>query len=348
MGPVDYIGAVNIYRITLPLTYLNQETNIRAGWTTVDIVSTELREGLPDRLFNNDIIILHRLLTDMPKQAAGLCKALRMKGARLVYEADDDYSGRYRPADEIPGLTWKPYITEVDAVTVSTKPLAELAKEESGGKPVYVVPNSIEYDFFTRASLSAEREFDELTIGVAGTRTHYDDWKVIAEVIPKILEKHPNVRFLVGGHAPDYLEDMGTLLPPVLYPDYPAMLRQIDILCCAVDPCDKFNDSKSAIKAIEGWSASRQVGKTRYGGCAIIASKAKPYIGTVNNRNNGLLVEHTAGAWTRAIEKLIQDRVLRQKLQVRGLKSAKTHSIAGRWKAWADAYREIAGGSYRV
>jgi glycosyltransferase involved in cell wall biosynthesis len=336
---------VEIYRITLPYTNLNNSSNMRCGWMPVEDAAQCLRQMQTDVVFRNDVIVLHRSISDMPDAGEALTEALRVHGAKVVYETDDDYSGQHREShSERAGLTWAPYLPYVDAATVTTKPLGQLVERESGGKPVYVVPNAVDYQWFTQVAKAAQRPDPRLTVMLAGTKTHYDDWKVVGEVMPDILAAHPDVRLVVAGDwmGYDYLH-WADKIPPVHYAEYPATLAQADILCAPLVPDDPFNACKSPIKAIEGWCAARPLGK-RQGGCAVIATKCGVYRDTVQNRHNGLLVDHTPEAWDKALRLLIGDEYLRRKLQIEGLKDARQYDIATRWRDWHTTYTHIAGG----
>lgn len=335
-------GAVEIYRITMPLEYLNNKTrDIRCGWMTLKAAMSEMRSGQA-RVFDHDIIIAHRWLSEVDG-AGEVIDALRVKGAKVIYEADDDYSGIYREADEIPGRTWKPYIGRVDAFTVTTKTLAERLDTN---RPTYVIPNAIDRAAFGAISQSTKRMFpDRLVIMLAGTKTHVEDWKVVAEVSPKIAAKYPQVKFVAVSEKwyYDYLEDAGfEFLPPAQYQMYPCVLAQADILLAPLVH-DPFNACKSPIKAIEGWSAARKVGKTKTGGCVVVASKGPTYQGAVQHRHNGLLVEHTPQAWEDALCELVENWHLRQKLAVEGWKDSREYDIESCWQKWAEAYRDIVG-----
>ena len=157
------------------------------------------------------------------------------------------------------------------------------------------------------------------------------------------MEKHANVRLLVGGFKPDYVQDGDRVvsLPYVHYKDYPAMLKQADVVVCAVDNQDRFNDSKSAVKAIEAWAARRPVGH-RLGGAAVIATDSITYNDTVIHERNGLLAEHSVDGYYHALERLIQDYRLREKLQVTGnADMLKKHSIVTGYQQWVSAYTHI-------
>jgi len=353
MGSNPSIGAPDIYRVTLPFSHLDKNSGIKAGWLPADKAQemmqakgATLSRNVRD-LFGYDIVVLRRWLGE--KEDAGvlvykdikqISKELTGKEAIVVYESDDDYSSRYRPADITMG-TWKPYIQHVDAVIASTEPLGQLMAEEAGLDKYYVAKNYIPYEMFTSTSRLAKREDDRITVMLAGTATHDEDWKVVADVMPKIIEVYPNVAFKVAGNVPDYLYGKCEFVAPVHYSQYPALLRQADILCCSLDPNDQFNRSKSYIKAIEGWSSARPIGKNKTGGCAVIVSKAESYRGVVSNRHNGLVVEHTPEAWENAIRLLIEDWHLRQKVQINGLKTAKGYDMAVRWTDWHEVFSNI-------
>jgi glycosyltransferase involved in cell wall biosynthesis len=325
---------------------INERGSMRCGWMPIEDAAEYLRQMHTDTVFGNDVIVLHRAISDVPDAGLPLIEALRVRGAKVVYETDDDYSGQHRESDsQRMGLSWTPYLPHVDAVTVTTKPLAQLVAQESGGKPVYVLPNAVDYQWFIKVALAAQRPDPRLTVMLAGTKTHYDDWKAVGEVMPGILADHPDVRLVVAGDwmGYDYLH-WADKIPPVHYAEYPSVLAQADILCAPLVPDDPFNACKSPIKAIEGWSAARSLGK-RQGGCAVIATKCVVYRSTVQHRHNGLLVEHTPEAWDKALRLLIGDRHLRQKLQAEGLKDARQYDIADRWRGWHKAYTQIAGGA---
>lgn len=335
---IKRIGAVEAYRITMPLTYLSNRTEMRCEWMTVTH-AMELCKQNDVSMFHHDIIILHRLLTTEPKAVPALCNALRCAGAKLVYEVDDDYSGRHRDVASGTGSTWSPYLPLMDAITTTTEELAKALSRDSGGKPVYVLPNHLELETFSKASLAARRVYEGITVMLAGTQTHYQDWEVVAEVMPGIIADYPDVTWLVAGFCPAYLGPEATFIEATPYPYYPGILAQADILCCALED-DPFTRCKSPVKVLEGWAATRHVGK-RVGGCAVIASKTPVYKGTVQQRHNGLLVDHTPEAWDKAIRLLVSNEFLRRKLQIAGYKSVQAHGITQGWKNWQRVYNQI-------
>ena len=57
-GQRDQVGAVEVYRITLPFTYLNNESETRCGWMTVTDAAAHLRAEDTDTVFGKDIVVL--------------------------------------------------------------------------------------------------------------------------------------------------------------------------------------------------------------------------------------------------------------------------------------------------
>lgn len=345
IGNKSALGAVEVYRISMPFKYLNKHKAARCGWMPMREAAKRMaRNGVRD-ITGHDVIVMHKKLSH-DEDAGKFIDSLRSHGATIVYETDDDYSGEYRRGEVTGKGTWKPLIHKADAVTVTTEHLAQMVRDD-GAEEVHVIPNAIDYDWFTAVSESALDLFqDELTIMLAGTRTHAEDWRVLSEVIPDITADYDHVKFLaatVRSYYP-YLEDKVMWIRPCEYGKYPALLRQADILLAPLVPDDRFNWSKTPIKAIEGWCAKRSLSKTRQGGCAIIATDCPVYRGTVQNRHNGLLVDHTPEAWDGALRLLIEDWRLRQKVQRFGLKDAQRFDIAERWVDWQRAYDAITNG----
>ena len=322
--------AVDIYRVTLPMTYINKNVkDMQCAWMPLRDAQTNLGQVL-----GYDIIVLPRYIV---REGIGeIATSLRhATGSIIVFETDDDYSNTYR---KIAPESMEHMVTACDYATVSTPGLRRMINKISKTH-CYVVENSIEFNVFSTIARQTGRQYAETTIMLVGTTTHYEDWLPAARAALRIARKRQGVRILVGGYQPDYLQK-ATYLPPVSYIEYPAMLAQADIVLCAVDSSDRFNDSKSAIKAIEAWSAERPVGKRR-GGAAVIASKGTTYGGIVQHNHNGLLVGQTEEEWGLAIERLLDKPLLRQNLQCEGYKDAQRHGITSNWKKWYRAYKDM-------
>ncbi len=345
-------GAVEIYRITSPFMSVDLKTDHQFGW----IPKNAFYDALEQRhyeLADVDIFVFQRMLTIEDEKIRRMLKGLRDAGKLTVYECDDDYSGEYKVVGKHPDASWQPFIRNVDMVTVSTEGLANRVLECAPDASVQVLPNSIEREFWDEMCDRTEREPGPVRIMLAGSETHYADWVPFHQVIPAIDAKY-DVQWVVAGFTPSYLEDLDLrraieFLDPVPYPKYPSLLVGADIGICALSLNDRFNESKSPIKAIEYWSAKRQLihrkgrrmVKAGDGGAAVVATDHPVYEDVIDDGNNGLLAKHTAASYIDNISLLLDDPLLHRKLQIAGYREAKKYSIKKHWYQWKNVYEML-------
>jgi len=343
-GAIEMPRAVHIYRITLPFNTIREKTKHNMAWISSFSVATELSQKQRDHLLSSDIIVIARPITNNTQEAFEFMELLKSRGAKVVYETDDDLTEIFRDISDGENKTSIPYLYLCDASTVSTEPLAKRVGIYTS-KPVYVLPNKIAPQFFKKATMGYEREFkDTLNIMLVGTQTHGDDWYLASIAASKILDEHPNTRLLIGGFHPDYIDrtDRVELIPFKPYYAYPTTLAEADIVIAAIDPDDGFNQCKSAVKAMEAWAARRKLPNGMAGGAAVIATDSIVYSGTIIDGINGMLVEHTVKGYYDALKILVENENLRIKLQRRGLSSAmRKHSINQGYRNWLSAYTRI-------
>ena len=260
---------------------------------------------------------------------------LRQAGKKVVFEVDDDFTNQYRRvmSDDDVHLLWD-FVTNVaDAVTVTTPYLADLMRKRAH-KPVYILPNSVRWDEWQRP----KRE--RLTIGLTGSDTHGKDWGLLARVLPRVLQRHPEVDLYVLGWLPDWAKDLALAFPEQVildggwytYPEYAPRAAGFHITLCPLDPDDEFNKSKSAIKAIEAMAC----------GSLAIATDTNVYRPALGHGSRGLLVKHTPEEWEAALESALTSSGLREKLTRKARAYARTHhAIDQTWSQWLHAYRDI-------
>lgn len=346
------LGGCEIYRVSQPFAYLDKDPDWTADWAPgpyVAQIMIEHGQDLTTLAQKYDLFVLPRYFTPNEQVDRGFqrfARAVRMAGHKLVYETDDDYTNEHREVHG-GGSSALMIAAMCDAITVSTPHLKRVMEERVPGVPVHVLPNQVDIDVWGAVAKSEPAR--DMVIGLTGSRTHYYDWHVLADVIPGILEDYPNVTFFLMAFFPDYFEkiqgDRIIREPPKQYDQYAWTIRGIDIVLAPVDPNDRFNDSKSGIKAIEGMASARPIGK-KMGGACVVATSNSVYRRVINHRNNGWLVkEHTPEAWDEALRTLLDDHSLRAKLQINGLKWAKNNrSIAQNYVLWRDVYQKILGG----
>lgn len=344
--PDTSLRSIDVYRIAGPFAMIKDRTKHVAQWLYESQLHQAGRREL-DAVLSSDIIVVSRLVHKNPLEAGRAMHGLRSRGAKLVYETDDDLTGLYR--QDPGGATCMPYLVEVDAITTTVKPLADRLHDISD-RPAYVLPNYMPLGWLSTASMYTregeprERQYsDTLNIMLVGTATHAEDWRVIIDLIPAILQDYPNVRVLFAGYKPEFAPDHERIgfLPPRPYSGYPAMLFEADIVCAGLDPNDPFNWAKSPCKVLESWAAQRRLEDGKLGGAAVIASDTVVYHDTVTDGDDGLLVEHTPEAWEHALRSLIEDEHLRHSLQRRGFNTVRQHSIASHYREWLSVYNRI-------
>lgn len=339
----EYPTACQIYRTNIPFAELSKRGWI-AAWDYIDRLvedyKTRGRQAWVDLALGYDLVVLPRACAPTEKHlesVAALIELFHRLGKPVVYEVDDDFTNEHRDLTNM-GINNAMQVASLcDAVTVTTPYLADVMRRRTR-RPVHVLPNCIDPAAWVRNL----RENEGLTIGLSGSSTHEGDWKVLATVLPDILNRY-DVRLMIAAYHPEYLQGLPntTYLPGMDYLSYAEFVRRCDIVLCPVDPDDGFNASKSPIKAIEGQAAGRIVnGQTA--GAAVLATDNLVYRLAITHEKTGLLTAHTPEGWSESLSRLITDTALRQRLQIAGHKAVlKRYDIRKEWVRWARAYRHI-------
>lgn len=330
------------YRVQLPLAALNKRTQHEAvaydqfGIRNMFLLARQ--HGLdPDSVLDGyDVYVTSRLFRDEGADEA--MDALRESGGKVVFDTDDDLSEQYRHL-EGRGDEFVNQMHRVDLITVSTPYLAERV-EELAGRDAVVLPNHLDCEWFTKASMNTEKKSSKLTLGVVGTKTHLEDWRCLEDAFKRLSEEY-DIEVLVAGFQPSYLKAY-TYLKAVPYEAYPGLMRQFDIVCCALDPDDPFNLSKSGIKALEAMSAARSV-NGRVGGAVPVCTDMPVYRRVVNHRHNGLLVDNDG--WYEALKQLIENNRMRRQLAHVSHKWVHANrDIKHGYRLWKRAYVDLLEG----
>lgn len=348
IGPEkEYPTGCEIYRGNMPMFHLG----LHKPWLTSYGYSAQVWNGIvqygesywQSMIDFYDIFVFPRMVNTQvfPGMAEVIQTSfdeIHAKGKKIVYEVDDDLTNEHRKVIDGTGID---IAKNCDAITVTTPHLKRLMEDRTG-KPAYVLPNMIDPQVWKDPRERHSYQETDLVIGLTGSTTHMEDWRVLKDVLPGILE-YPNVHLILGGFQPEYLKGLPKteFVPAIEYVSYAQMIKMCDIILAPVIPGDPFNLSKSPIKVIEGMGAARKV-NGRLAGAACIATDNPVYRLAIQNKHNGLLVEHTPEAWTAALDMLINDHQQRQKLQYRGFQWVwKHHDMSKEWRQWAKAYQQI-------
>ena len=357
----DEIGACEAYRAVYPLAALQ-----KLGHTTRMVTRSRLvqyiRQGAP--LWRDFELILFQRLTvpreDLRSEFGKMIRLMRGAGCTMVCDYDDDFTNRHRKVHE----GFLPDLSVFSALTVSTPVLRDVMLDYN--RRVQVLPNLVPMEMFSGWNrLAAMR--NKTVVGLTGSFTHAKDWEAVARPLRKLAARGLDFSLFVTGTCPPYLKGLPNLVAlDDLFPDltegvrerylplkdYGGILAQIDILLAPVDPSDRFNWSKSNLKAIEGQASARVLPTGETGGCAVIATGGElpNYKNAISDGLTGRLVNHNdAGAWEAAIERLIVDAPYRYKIQAAGYQSCKQKfSIEARVRGHVAAYQSMVDREHKV
>jgi len=326
----DELDAPQYYRCYLPL----REVDRNASDIQAKIAGGEALSGATDdELGGRDIYTMARMYHE---NCDGFIAEIHRRGGILVLDNDDDLTETHKLVSGR-GREFKGVLSKVDYVTVATPPLAEAFAQYTKRPPV-VLRNHVDTTWMTSVASKAKRLVPGLTLGFSGSPTHWGDWRIPSVPFSRILHDYP-VTGLLHGECPRYLgfaaQDTSLVkLGGVPFSIYPVLLKQFDILLCAVDNKDKFNDGKSAVKPLEAMAI----------GVVPIISRFAPYLALAKAGAPVVVVEEdTQDGWYEAMRGLIIDEPRRLGLSEEGPAWVAEHRdmVYTGWKHWADFYRSI-------
>lgn len=321
------IGGCEAYRLMYParaIEMLGAEVSIM----DMQQITAEMEKGRNVVIFH-DLVVFHRISVRDKEEEDALrmaTLAMRAHGMAVVVDYDDDYTNEHRKVHDGALPDFSPY----SAVSVSTPHLAGIMKG-LGANVVHhkngIVPELMDAGRYLRV-------IKGLCVGLTGSASHKTDWLPAEQALLELVDEGLPITVFVSGYVPPSLKGkknvvtMRDLMPGVDRDDffvplnsYGGIHANIDILLCPVDPKDKFNWSKSNLKAIEGMASRRDVGGKPGGSCVIATGGDLPiYKDAVIHEKTGLLVENhdDVSEWKAAIARIAMNVELRNKLQTAG------------------------------
>jgi glycosyltransferase involved in cell wall biosynthesis len=308
------------YRIWLPFDHLKRQS-LHAFY----IYPEDMGQEVPD------VTVLQR-----PAGTGGLQMLERLVGqTKLVYEVDDDMlnvesSGLPHLTDERTKESIRRCIRLCDMVTVSCEHLADIYRPYNDN--IVILPNHIKAGALDLIRTRRARP----TIGWAGGTTHAWDMEEIRVPMRQVLESHDvDMHFMGADHAPILGR---SLLPQCRWTNWDKDVghyyKNVDFDIAVAPVADNlFNRSKTWIRALEMAAL----------GIPIVASNRLPYSEFVIDGKTGFLVNGDA-AWRSALELLIHDEDLREKMGAYAKEQAAGWTIEEGWPRWEAAYEKAAGG----
>jgi glycosyltransferase involved in cell wall biosynthesis len=323
--------ASGYYRAMIPSDVAYEGARIISHWTA----SVDLAKVLHYDILWVQLVTSH-VLNDIARKA-------KESGILIVYDIDDrldsipvDNQATAVYGDPVKQAEILEMIRLADLVTVSTEPLAEYIRTK-GAQEVRVVRNQLPANVIPRRH-PPNPKF--VRILWAGSPTHKRDLAIVAPAIRNILRRHAGkVRFTCfGERLPEALADCYDwidLKDPVDFDEYHDALATI-AADFGIAPLERnpFNDSKSAIKALEYAAA----------GYPMLLSPVGEYPYVVETGLPAKLVDDAD--WETEIEKMIAlPHAQRMKMGKACQDWVCANRCVGRTKAsqWADVAVELMG-----
>ena len=272
-----------------------------------------------------------------------LCGIRKAFNIPLIVDCDDNVEDvpyynlgakAYQPNSDLAGVTTE-LLKEADALTVTTEHLKGIFSKYN--ENIFVLPNSLDFALWEQQIKLPKKNPDQIRIGWMGAQTHDDDFRLALPAIMEILKKHKNVHFHVNGGVPQVVHKIehkrvhkcGEWYDILQYPTRMRLLR-FDIGIAPLRD-NAFNRSKSNLRWLE------------YSAMSIpsVVSRVEPFNKSVIDGKTGLFAYET-DEWFEALERLVQDAELRQKLgRNANLAVKKNFNIVKNAKMWNKAYKEV-------
>lgn len=355
-------GACGYYRVELPLRTMSLQSDmfVERIWQGIAM------DNLVNIVGSADILTIPRLCETNLIVMASL---MQKEGKKIVIDHDDNmfavspFSNHYEDCgtEDITVImqdgsslelwkdgknidlkanraridNFKKALEMADMVTTTTDILADVYKEYNDN--VVVLPNCVDMNLWQRLPLMPHKG---LRMCWFGGSSHYEDWTLLEDVLPVVMQKYPELILVIMGQKFE-----GTLkkLPKDRiefhwYVDTAAYPYKAAILDCdfAIIPlrATVFNKCKSNIKWVEQGALS----------IPSVTSYVSPYMELAKEDNGIFIEDNSTDAWIEGISKIIEDKQLRLDMGTSAYKTvAENFDINNQWHRWFDAYKSLSG-----
>ena len=353
-------GPTGYYRVHLPYSRLFKNSSYQ-----IEQISSYDNPSLISNKLDCDVFVIPRM---HEKVWIETCNALRKaNGTKIVVDHDDNMfeisplSNHYRDfgwhevqirnngecqwlwKDGENGFDVKKNVEKskgfcdalsmCDMVTVPQPILGELYKAYNDN--IKVLPNCLDFSLWKKAEM---KPHEEIRLFWSGGSSHYEDWNLLEDVLPVVMEKYPDVHLHIQGTAftgtlkacPEERVHINSWAPYQALP-YICAIRDPDI---AIIPLREstFNRCKSNIKWVE-MSAL---------GVPCVVSNVEPYKEHYDGKNAVMIDNNSPEGWIEGISTLVEDKILRSRIGGEALRYVKDNfDIDSKFKLWEDSIEDL-------
>lgn len=365
-------GACDFYRVEQPLKQLGKSTkgvNQIYEMTQASFMSACERDDsvVLSKLMSSDIIVIPRLW------GVSMLRNIKLVApqAKIVLEYDDNlfdvspFSPHYADHGwdefefQVPGSkeilkVWEDgknidlkynrlktaetidAMKEADMLTVTTKRLQKIY--EVYNPNVAVLPNCVDLSLWNKLPLLPHKG---IRLGWFGGSSHYEDWCVVAGILPEVMALNPEVTLVLMGHKfegtlkgiPENRIEFHPWVKTAGY-HYKAAILDLDLAIIPLKE-SRFNACKSPIKYLE-MSALK---------VPSVCSFVPPYSDVATEENGFWIDENLPEAWKTGLNLAIRNPDLRKQVGLFARKTVEDYFDSSKtWPLWENAYKGVLNG----
>lgn len=227
-------------------------------------------------------------------------------------------------------------IRSADAIFVTTEELANVYREFNSN--IKILPNCVDLNLWRKLPF---KESNEIRLFWAGSASHYEDWHLLKNVLPVVMEKYPQVKLVIMGQKfdgtlkgiPDYRIEYHDWAHILAYPYKIATLNPTIGIIPLKDT--NFSRCKSTIKWVE--MSALEV--------PCVLSNVTPYkeLQESIELDLGVFIEdNDEQAWIKGLSEMIENETLRQSIASSAkIEVIKKYDINTQYKKWITAFEEV-------
>lgn len=352
-------GACGYYRVSLPFSILSK----KSAYAVNRIKQGDGIEDVYKAMNGSQLFVIPRVSED---QFIEFIKDIKNRGKKVVIDHDDNMfcisplsphyeefgteEVKYKLSDGELLPVWedgrnidisanrkrldgmKKALELADMVTVTTAQLADVYREFNSN--IRILPNCVNTNLWRKLPLRN----DKVRLFWGGGHSHYEDWCILSNVLPEIMNKYTNVFLILmgakfNGTLKKCPEDRIEFHPWAHIQAYPYMVSTLNPDIALIPLLDnKFNRCKSPIKWIEMGALE----------VPSVASYVSPYK-EIASEDNGIFIEdNNEEGWFEGISMLIEDKGLRDKFGKNAYKTVQERfDINTQYLQWLNTYEEL-------